>query len=299
MNTGDLSPWLSLAVVLVPLLYAEKWVHRHLYGIGWLLTEETHSATTLYYVLLAPGVFLHEFTQWLVAGALRIPTKKISVWPQPQKDGTLRLDFVQLKLNKTGPIGAAIIGAAPMITGILVVWGISNYILNLDDLLAAIHASDITAIGQALRRLGSTPDFYLWLYVLFAISNAMWPTPADRQGWPLLFGALAAILVFLIAIGTGDALLRIYRHSLVPALEHLTTVVGMVWLVELPAMLALSFSERLLERLTDRHFVYREPAKPRKREPGSAEPLPPGTPKPSIYNTELPVPEPPKRRSQR
>ncbi len=298
MNTGDLTPWLSLAVVLLPLLYAEKWVHRHLYGIGWVLTEDTRSATMLYYVLLAPGVFLHEFTQWLVAGALRIPTKKIRIWPEPQKDGTLRLDFVQL--NKSGPLGAAIIGAAPMIAGILVVWGISNYILNLDELLAALHTNDLTAIGRALRRLGSTPDFYLWLYMLFAISNAMWPTPADRQGWPLLFGGGALVVAVLVALGTGEALLRTYRNSVMPVLEHLTTVVGMVWLVELPAMVALSLSEKLLERIVKRRFTYREPPKPRgKRKPGSAEPLPPGAPKPSIYHMELPVPDPPKRRAPR
>ncbi len=290
MNAGDLSPWLSLAVVLVPLLYAEKWVHRHLYGIGWLLTDDTRSATMLYYILLSPGVFLHEFAQWLVAGALRIPTKKVRVWPEPQKDGTLRLDFVQL--NKSGPIGAAIIGAAPMVVGIAVVWLISNYVLNLDELLSALHASDITAIGQALHRLGSTPDFYLWLYVLFAISNAMWPTPADRQGWPLLFGILAATVAFLVAIGTGDALLRTYRQSVVPVLEHVTAVVGMVWIVELPSMFILSISEKLLERSTERYFTYRQPTKPRRRSPGSPEPLPDGTPKPSIYNMELPVPSP-------
>ena len=297
MNTGDLTPWLSLAVVLVPLLYAEKWVHRHLYGIGWLLTENAWSATVLYYVLLFPGVFLHEFVQWLVSGALRIPTKKVSIWPEPQKDGTLRLDFVQL--DKSGPVGAAIIGAAPMVVGIVTVWAISNYILNLDELLAAFHAGDITAISRALRQLGSTPDFYLWLYVIFAVSNAMWPTPADRQGWPLLIGVLGAVLVFLVAIGTGEALLRTYRESVVPTLEHLTTVVGMVWLVELPAMLTIGIGEGLLERATKRRFVYREPPKPRKRAPGSPEPLPPGTPKPSIYRMELPVPDPPTHGARR
>ncbi len=295
MNANDLTPWLGLIAVLAPLLYAEKWVHRHLYGIGWLVSKDPNTATVLYYFLLAPGVFLHEFTQWLVAGALRIPTKTIRIRPQPQEDGTLRLDFVQL--DRAGPFGAAILGAAPMLAGIGVVWGISNYILNLDELLAALHASDMTAIRHALQRLGSTPDFYLWLYVLFAISNAMWPTPADRQGWPLLLGVLAAVVAYLVVIGTGEVLLEKYREVVLPAVEHLTTVVGMVWLVELPAMAVLGVSERVLERLTNRHFAYHKP--PQAREPGSGEPLPPGVPKPSIYHMELPVPDPPKSRSRR
>lgn len=298
MTVGDLlTPWLMLAAVLVPLVYVEKWIHSHLYGVGWLLTSDTRSATTLYYVLLLPGVFLHEAVQWLVAGAINVETKMIRVWPEPQADGTLRLDFIQIQ--KTNKLSAAIIGAAPLIVGLALVWVISNYVLNLDELLAAIGTGNISTIGAAVRSLGSAPDFYLWLYLLFAISNAMLPTPADRQGWPLLIALFAGIIVFLVVIGTGEQLLETYKSSVVTGLERLTTAFATVLVIEVPAILVIGLGEEILERATRRKFQYKPPAEAKPRQPGSSEPLASGEPKPSIYLLELPIPLPPDRPKQR
>jgi len=97
MHLNDLlTPWLLLAAAIIPLVYVERWIHSHLYGVGWLLTNDKKSATALYYVILFPGVFVHEFTQWLVAGALNVKTRRVTSWPEGQDNGTLRLDFVQI-----------------------------------------------------------------------------------------------------------------------------------------------------------------------------------------------------------
>nr|MBP8973044.1 hypothetical protein [Anaerolineae bacterium] len=170
MTLGNLlAPWLLLAGVLIALIYVEKWIHSHLYGVGWVLTNNKKSATALYYVLLSPGVFVHEFTQYLVAGALNVRIKRVIAWPEAQDDGTLRLNFVTVQ--KALAFQKAIIGAAPLVTGLALVWVISNYILNLEEVLDALGQADLALLGAALRELGSTPDFYLWLYLMFAISN--------------------------------------------------------------------------------------------------------------------------------
>ena len=150
--------------------------------------EERHR---LYCVLLLPGVFVHEFTQYLAAGVLNVRIKRVIAWPEAQDDGTLRLNFVTVQ--KALSFQKAIIGAAPLATGLALVWVISNYILNLEEVLAALGKADLVLLGAALRELGSTPDFYLWLYLMFAISNAMLPTPADREGWPLVVAAFGAL----------------------------------------------------------------------------------------------------------
>ena len=75
MNAGDLlTPWMILAAVLVPLVYVEKWIHSHLYGVGWLLTNDNRSATTLYYVLLLPGVDSFMSSTALFMGTLSTAT---------------------------------------------------------------------------------------------------------------------------------------------------------------------------------------------------------------------------------
>ncbi len=292
MDIGNLlTPWLFLALVLVPLWFAEKWIQSHLYGVGWLLTNNEQTATTLYYVFLLPGVFIHEVTQWLVAGMLNVRIKKIQAWPEPQKDGTLRLDFVQV--DETDWFRAAIIGAIPLIIGIATIWTVSLQILNLENFLDALSTTDLTVIGPAARDLVRKPDFFLWLYLMFAITNAMWPTPADRKGWPLLLAIIAGALGFLVLIGVGDVLHETFTGPVAHAVDLLTTAFATVLIVEVLAILFIGFFEEILERITKRKFQYSTPTPPKKdREPGSNLPLPAGALLPSIYNMELPVPKP-------
>ncbi len=286
-----LTPWLALAAVLILLIYVEKWIHSHLYGVGWVLTNNKKSATALYYVLLFPGVFVHEFTQYLVAGALNVRIKRVLAWPEAQEDGTLRLNFVQIQ--EAMWFQAAIIGAAPLFAGLSLIWLISNHILNLENVLQALTTADITVIGPALQEVGSTPDFYLWLYLMFAISNAMLPTPADREGWPLVLLLFACIVVFLVVIGVGEVLLETFTGPVAHGVELLTTAFVTVLMVEIPSIVVISASEELLERLMHRKFEYSQrPSRETTRQPGSSAPLPPDAPLPSIYNLHLPIPVP-------
>jgi hypothetical protein len=287
-----LTPWLILAAVLIPLIYVEKWIHAHLYGVGWLLTNSKKSATALYYVLLFPGVFVHEFTQYLVAGALNVRIKRVIAWPEAQDDGTLRLNFVQIK--QAHWMKAAVIGAAPLFTGLGIVWVISNHILNLDNVLSALATANITVIGPALRALVSKPDFYLWLYLMFTVSNAMLPTPADREGWPLVMAAFAVVIGFLVVIGTGAVLLKTFTGPVAHGVERLAAAFATVLAVEIPGMLVIGLAEEILKRVTKREFQYGEERMRRgaTRQPGSSDPLPLDAPMPSIYNLPLPVPVP-------
>jgi hypothetical protein len=295
MNLGDLlTPWLMLAGAIIPLVYVEKWIHAHLYGVGWLMTNDKKSATALYYVLLFPGVLVHEFTQYLVAGALNVKIKRVIAWPQAQSDGTLRLDFVQIK--NANRVQAAIIGAAPLFTGLALVWLISSRLLSLDNVVNALGTGNLDTIGAALRDAAGAPDFLLWIYVIFTISNAMLPTPADRQGWPLLIGVFAGVIAFLVLIGVGSVLMETFTGPVAHGVNRLTTAFATVLIAEIPGILTIGFIEEILERTTKRKFEYGQPSSAQSRrtgrEPGSNLPLPAGAPLPSIYNLDLPIPSP-------
>src|SRR5215813_907096 len=125
-----LIPWITLAAVLIPLLYVQRWIHRHLFGMGFLLSREKQSATFLYYLLLLPGVFLHEFSHYMMAGVFGIRSKHFTFFPKAQEDGSLDMGFLELE-RVTNPVYAALIGIAPLISGMLVVVYISNNLLDL------------------------------------------------------------------------------------------------------------------------------------------------------------------------
>ncbi len=167
----------------------------------------------------------------------------------------------------------------------------------MEELLTALGTSDINSIGTALRHVGSTPDFYLWLYVMFAISNAMLPTPNDRRGWPLVLVLFGGVLLFLVVIGVGHVLLRTFTGPVAHGVDLLSTAFLTVLIVEVPGMLLIVFLEEILERATKRKFQYAKESRSRSRQPGSSDPLPPDAPLPSIYNLNLPIPMPAEQRA--
>lgn len=301
MHPLDLiAPWIVFAVILFPLLALERWIHRHLYGIGWLLTKDKERATVLYYLILLPGVFVHEFTQWLAAGALNVRTRQITAWPEAQDSGALRLNFV--RLEKTDTFRAALIGAAPLVAGVLIVLFISQNIFDVRQIAEAFSAGELPAILAQLQRLFATPDFWLWLYLLFAVGNAMIPTPADRQGWPFLLGIFGAIAVFLLIIGLGEeVILPFLQGPITRALDVLVTAFASVLALDVFVVIGLGVFEQVLSQAKKDRFPYQK-SKPRtapKPVPGSESPLPPEFAPLRITERRLPLPPPPKRQSAR
>ena len=58
----------ELIVVLGLLLLADRWMHRHLQGVMFLISNDEEIALWLYAIILLPGVALHELSHALVAG---------------------------------------------------------------------------------------------------------------------------------------------------------------------------------------------------------------------------------------
>ena len=54
----------------------------------------------IFSILFLPGVFLHEFSHFVMAKILRVRTGKFSIFPQSLPDGRLQLGYVE-----TAPIG--------------------------------------------------------------------------------------------------------------------------------------------------------------------------------------------------
>ena len=224
--------WLIIALPVLVVL--QRWIHRHLQGIALLLTGRTSWAVVLYALVLFPGVLLHELSHWLMATLLFVRTGKVSLLPQLQEDGTIQLGAVEY--YKTGDVGAireSLIGGAPLIAGTLTVLLISLRVFNVNGLTQAFAAGDLGAILLALRALWQAPDVLVWLYLFFAVSNAMMPSASDRRAWPA-FG-----LTLLVAGGV-IYLLGLQETFLDSLTGPLTTVISNV---------ALAFSVTIVANL--------------------------------------------------
>ena len=197
-----IGPWIITAIAIWLIQPVSRWIHKHLQGLGLLLTNDPKGAVLMYYISLLPGVFLHELTQWVLALILRVKVKRFQLWPDRQKGGLIRLGLVDIA-DDTDMVRATLIGVVPVLVGIVVIALIGGAHFDTSALGSAFSTGDVNAIGSGLGKFFSTPDVLVWVYLVFAIANAMLPEEQDRINWWLLAGALAAIAVFLWLLDLG------------------------------------------------------------------------------------------------
>lgn len=188
----------------------ETWLHQHIFKVGWLTTKDFQTTTILYYAFFLPGVLLYEVIFWLAAGLLNVRAERSIKWPEAQEIGELRLNFVQLA-PRAAPLRVAIITTIPFVTAILVMWYIANNIFAvpvvLDTLTPADGPVNFSSVNAAFQQLLSTPDFWLWFYVAFTISNTTFTNLPKLSGYRIL-GVIAGVAAaVLIVLGLGNAVI--------------------------------------------------------------------------------------------
>ena len=119
----------------------------------------------------------------------------------------------------------------------------------LRDINLSIESREFARVRQVLAALSETPDLLLWTYLIFAVSNAMMPSPSDRRAWPAFLLLLALTATVLYLLGLGDVLLP----GLVGPATLLFGYLGLAFSIAIGAdvlfILLLFFLELLLSRL--------------------------------------------------
>lgn len=197
--------WLLACVILVGWLQSR--VTRHAQLILLLLIRNEHAALLAFQLLFLPGVALHEASHWIVARFLGLRDLEISLWPQRQRDGSVRLGYV--KTEQMNFARAAFVGTAPLVAGIVLVSLISAR-LGLGRLWTAAAAAEAIQLRTLLADVWLRPDLWLWVYLLFACSNTMLPSASDRRALP----AAAAVLGGLALGGYLLGMLPLVRVAL-------------------------------------------------------------------------------------
>jgi hypothetical protein len=197
-----------------------------------------------------PGVILYEFSYWLMAGLLNVRADRAISWPQQQEIAELKLNFVKLH-KSTSPVKVGIISITPLIVGVVAVWYIAINIIHVDDFIHTARSGGLSGLGTALGTLTLAPDFWLWVYMIFAISNTMIANSRDLRGLKFvgLFMAVVAGGLFLIGVG-DDLVLQTLAGPLADALNVLAGVFAVMIVVNLVMTGVLGLIEAIIERIT-------------------------------------------------
>lgn len=248
-------PWIVVGLLIWPLRYVEHWMHRHVQGLGLLLTNDGQAAVLVYYLLFLPGVALHEISQWLLAKVLRVEVKKFQLWPERQKGGVIRLGLVEIE-KRVDSIRATLIGMIPLVTGTAVIALIGSTRFDIAAFGAALGSGDLPTMLSGIRTFISTPDFWLWIYLIFAIANAMLPEEHDRIVWWLPLAALGAIIVVLLVLDLGILVQAGMEGPLAQIGRWLSLAFGIALGVDLLVMLLITVLEAIFTRVLDRELEY-------------------------------------------
>jgi hypothetical protein len=245
-----IAPLLVFLILLYPLAGMRRWLQQHVFKVGWLLTKNLQTTTVLFYTLFLPGVILYEVVYWLAAGILNVRAERAIQWPEGTAIAELRLSFIKLAKN-TGAFRLALIAIAPFVVGGLTVYFVANNVLNVDEAAAILQAQGIRGLGDAIGRIFSAPDIFLWIYLLFAVGNTMMPRWSDLKGARILLIVAGVLAGGLVVFGVlDDAIANGLLDPFNRILNLLSTVFAVVIGVNLAVTAVLGTIEAAFERVT-------------------------------------------------
>jgi hypothetical protein len=238
--------WLLL--MLGPLLIFQRALHREIQAVLLLATRRADVSLALFSLIFFPGVLLHEVSHLVTAKLLRVRTGRLSLFPRPLADGRLQLGYVDVASSDI--VRDALIGLAPLVTGLLVIGYIGLGRMNLLQAGNSLIGGDLNAFVQQLGELPGLPDFWVWFYLAFAVSSTMFPSASDRRAWLPLLLITALLAGLALLAGAGPWLVQ----NLAPRLNGGLRVVAAVFATSLGIhlMLFLPFFglRLLLSRIT-------------------------------------------------
>lgn len=236
----------------IALVLINRWLTEALHRVGFLLSGTDEAAVILYYILLLPGVALHECSHWLVATLLDVPTQSISLFPHILKGGQVQLGSVNVR--RSDAVRESLIGLAPLFTGAAAILLLARWRL-------AVNLPPPLEMGAILRTLADslrTPDALLWLYLLFSVSNAMLPSESDREPW---LPVLALVGLFAVAVYVTGLVSQVpvsAKEWVATGATYLAFVFSLAVAVDIPVLLFFLGVEKAGEILLQRKVEYRD-----------------------------------------
>jgi hypothetical protein len=243
VDFGDTLPLLFLfGLALLALAWLSHQVSQRVQWVVYYVTRNLRLATLVLFLLLLPGIFIHEAAHWVTARLLGLKAGKFRVWPKMQ--GKM-VGLGSVSVQRGALWQDSLVGIAPLLVGTAFVAVIANQIFAADR-IAALMLQGRWADGLAgfWSALGSA-DGAIWAYLLFAVANAMMPSASDREPLKPLLLYLAGIIALYLILGFPIGPFAEALAWLTPTLEIVTSALIFTAMLDL-LILAVLWSVELL-----------------------------------------------------
>ena len=128
--------------------------------------------------------------------------------------------------------------------------------LNLTRIGQALVSGDVEAIWQTLVQTLVLPDVWVWLYLVFAISNAMLPSASDRESWRTVLLYLSLAIVLAIGLGINPSLPDNFQRIILTGFTYLLSAFTITIAVNIAFILLILITEFLLGWLLGQRVRY-------------------------------------------
>ena len=244
----QLTGFFWFVLMLVPLIILQRLLHREIQAVFLILTRNAQITMGVFQFIFLPGVLLHETSHFLMAKLLRVPTGRFSILPKPLPDGRLQMGYVETA--KADIVRDSLIGAAPLIIGTLFVAYAAIYQLEMRVLWDVLRDGKFNLFWMGVRALPNVQDFYLWLYLTFAVSSMMMPSESDRHAWLELVISVGVLFSIALLIGAGPWMLNNVAPLISNFLSSVAVIFGLSSVVHVVLVLPTALVHKLLTRIT-------------------------------------------------
>jgi hypothetical protein len=236
----------------------ERWLHQHIFKVGWLTTQNLQTTTIVYYTVFLPGVVLHEVVLWLVAGILNVRAEHAIAIPEKQEIGELKLNFVRIH-PRIEPYKKVIITLSPLLVGTAFIWHVATNVFVIQDFAATISTGQLNDVARGFQQLTRVTDFWLWFYLVFTVGNTMFPSfTKELQPVRLLVTVGVVLVIILSIIGISNQFLQTATLPLRGFIETLQIILTMMISVNLLMTVLLGLIEYTIEATTHRNVTFRK-----------------------------------------
>lgn len=161
-----------------------------------------------------------------------------------------------VQVDVSDPFRHSLIGLAPLLFGSGAVLFIGYGWLNLGQIGQVLVSGNLPLIWQAVRDLLALPDIWLWLYLVFAISNAMLPSASDREAWRTVLIYLGLTLVIAVGLGINPTFPPAFQDFVLTGVAYLLSAFVITIAVDLLFILFIFFTETVLSLIRGRWVQY-------------------------------------------
>lgn len=240
-------PLVVILIELILLWILSRKLSQNLFIAVFLLTKSRPVAVGFLSLLFFPGTVIHELAHLFTAEILGVRTSGLTLVPEGIEQKDVRTGSVSIA--QSDPIRRAVIGIAPIFVGLGALSLLAYFLPGIWEQVMLDAQNGILFTSYAVY------VFALMIYALFAVSNTMFSSPEDLDGfWPVVGVIVLLSSAFYIA-GIRINLTQTTTDNMTQFFRSAGFMLGYIGSLNIALFLLSKGSIRLVEAFTKRRLV--------------------------------------------